>query len=84
MGPRNQNGISKEIWRHCSSGPIKISIFDIYRSMLTQSNCLGLSSSILFFMGIFTIEIKILFLYFGFIGYSIKQNIWFNFCNQTN
>ena len=31
---------------HCSSGPIKLGIFDIYRSTLTQSNCLGLSSSI--------------------------------------
>ena len=31
--------------RHCSSGPIKIGIFDIYRSISAESNCLGLSSS---------------------------------------
>ena len=30
----------------CNSGPIKPDIFDIYRSMLTRSKCLGLSSSI--------------------------------------
>ena len=41
-----RNGISRKLERHCSSGPIKLGIFDIYRSTLTQSNCLGLSSSI--------------------------------------
>ena len=41
-----RNGISRKLERHCSSGPIKLGIFDIYRSTLTQSNCLGLSSSV--------------------------------------
>ena len=39
---------------HCSSGPIILGIFDIYRSTLTQSNCLGLSASI-FLMGFFNL-----------------------------
>ena len=43
--------------RHCSSGPIKLSIFDIYRFMLTWSNCLGLSSSILYFMGVLQLKL---------------------------
>ena len=41
-----RNGISRKLERHCSSGPIKLGIFDIYRSTLAQSNCLGLSASI--------------------------------------
>ena len=41
-----RNGISRKLERHCSSGPIKLGIFDIYRSTLTQSNCLGWSASI--------------------------------------
>ena len=41
-----RNGISRKLERHCSSGPIKLRIFDIYRSTLMLSNCLGLSSSI--------------------------------------
>ena len=41
---KNQNGFFQ--WSgHCNSGPIKIGIFDIYSSMLTRSNCLGLSVS---------------------------------------
>ena len=46
MGPRIRNGISRRLERHCSSGPIKLGIFDINRSTSTRSNCLGLSSSI--------------------------------------
>ena len=42
-----RNGISRKLERHCSSGPIKLGIFDIYRSILAESNCLGLSSSFL-------------------------------------
>ena len=37
------------------SGPIKLGIFDIYRSTLTRSNCLGLSSFI-FFNGFFKLK----------------------------
>merc|ERR1712141_99590 len=47
MGCPKSPGESRKLERHCSSGPIKLGIFDIYRSTLTQSNCLGLSSSIL-------------------------------------
>merc|ERR1712141_346212 len=56
-----RNGISRKLERHCSSGPIKLGIFDIYRSTLTQSNCLGLSSSIV--NGILTIK-NYIFIYF--------------------
>merc|ERR1711993_234135 len=52
MGPPRESSVRDLLekvgnLRHCSSCPIKLGIFDIYRSTLTQSNCLGLSSSIL-------------------------------------
>ena len=52
MGPPTESSVRNLLekvgnLRHCSSGPIKLGIFDIYRSTLTQSNCLGLSTSIL-------------------------------------
>ena len=47
--------------RHCSSGPFKLNIFDIYWSTLTQSNCLGLSSSIFDFRSIFSVVKKLFF-----------------------
>merc|ERR1712141_461337 len=61
-----RNGISRKLERHCSSGPIKLGIFDIYRYTLTQSNCLGLSSSIL--NGMLT-EKFFTDIFFGFIGF---------------
>ena len=39
-GPKNPKWNKQETWRHCSSGAIKIGIFDIYRSTLTRLNCL--------------------------------------------
>ena len=53
MGPPRESSVRNllekvvRLERHCSSSPIKLGIFDIYRSTLTRSNCLRLSSSIL-------------------------------------
>ena len=53
--------------RHCSSGPIKLGIFDIYIPTLTRSNCLGLSASI--FKWVFAIVFKITLF-----GYKISRS----------
>ena len=66
MGPPRESSVRNLLenvgnLRHCSSGPIKLGIFDIYRSTLTQSNCLGLSTSIL--NGILTKKIIYIFFF---------------------
>ena len=56
-----RNGIRRKFERHCSSGPILLGIFDIYRSTLTQSK-LSRIINLVFSNGFFEFEIVKLFL----------------------
>ncbi len=51
MGPPRESSVRNLMekvgnLRQGSSGPIKLGIFDVYRSAHTRSNCLGVSSSV--------------------------------------
>merc|ERR1711993_5788 len=66
MGPPTESSVRNLLEKVGNLRDIAVlGIFDIYRSTLTQSNCLGLSSSIL--NGILTK--KILNVFFGFKGF---------------
>ena len=66
MGPRTRNGISRGLERHCSSGPIKLGIFDTLLDLCLCSHTVS-DYHPLILDGF--IEIEILVSVFGFIEY---------------